>query len=517
MINKTIKSILTRIIILSLSVSVLLQSQSISVYAEEESKKHQIMVSLGDSYSSGEGIEPFYGQYDDNSKKVKNPDWLAHRSRNAWPGMLTLPRNEGTMEDNKDEYWFFEAASGAVTDKFKYAFTKGYTKGKYKGIYNLKPQLSIFDRLGDYKADYVTMTIGGNDVGFADIITSCAKGSKYLNVGGLTDKLNHTWDVFYTEGGTKDRLTDAYMNVADKAGEEAQIIVAGYPQLLNNNGSGFLISEDEAKDVNDNVRKFNNAIEEIVKAYQGSGMNISFVSVEDAFSGHEAYSDDPYINSIILFAQSEDLEDRKNPSDYSMHPNTEGAKAYAKCVQEKIDEIEEKKELAKSEEGEKDLSENPEATDDEKNAKAKHYSGMVLQPEDVVLKMFDALQDGDYELAAKCLDPATEQQINFWGGIASTLVGLFTGEDVSWGQLVLEAAGATDVDLIECYSDNLVMESNVDIFSEWLPKIPGLRNLVCTESDVYVKYRYKYSGEYYIEEETCHVRRYEWSGWRIER
>jgi lysophospholipase L1-like esterase len=516
MINKTIKNILTRVIILLLSISVLLQSQSICVYAEEI-EEHQIMVSLGDSYSSGEGIEPFYGQYNDKSEKVKNPDWLAHRSKYSWPGMLTLPRNEGTMNDNKDEYWFFEAASGAVTDNFNCAFTKTYDKGKYEGIYNLNPQLTIFDELGDRKADYVTMTIGGNDVGFTDIITSCAVGSKILNFGGLTDKLNHTWDVFYKEGETKDRLTDAYMNVADKAGENAQIIVAGYPQLLDKNGNGFLISKSEAKAVNDSVSKFNNAIEEIVKAYQNSGMNISFVSVEDAFSGHEAYSDDPYINGIIFLVQSEDLKDKAPPSAYSIHPNAEGAKAYAKCVQEKINEIEGKKELENSNDGEKNLTENPEATDDEINAKAKHYSGMVLQPEDVVLKMFDALQEGDYELAAECLDPATEQQIDFWGGIASTLVGLFTGEDISWGQLVLEAAGATDVDLIECYSGNLVMESNVDIFSEWLPKIPGLRNLVCTESDVYVKYRYKYSDEYYIEEETCHVRRYEWSGWRIER
>lgn len=515
MINKTIKRISTRIIILLVSISVLLQSQSINVYAKEESEQHQIMVSLGDSYSSGEGIEPFYGQYDNNSKKVKNPDWLAHRSKNAWPGLLTLPGNEGTMMDNKDEYWFFKAASGAVTDNYIYTFTKEYDKGEYEGKYNLKPQLSIFDELGDRKADYVTMTIGGNDVGFEKIITSSVLGGKYLNKGALSDRLEHTWKVFYTEGGTKDRLIDAYTNVADKAGEQAQIIVAGYPQLLDKNGSKFFISEEEAKDINDSVSKFNNAIEELVKVCQGSGMNISFVSVEDAFSGHEAYSDDPYINRIILFAKSEDLKD-KVPSAYSIHPNAEGAKAYAKCIQEKIDEIEEKKELAKSEE-EKDLSENPEATDDEINAKAKHYSGIVLQPEDVVLKMFDALQDGDYELAAKCLDPATEQQINFWGGIASTLVGLFTGEYVSWGQLALKAAGATDVDLIECYSDNMVMESNNDIFSEWLPKIPGLRNMVCTESDVYVKYRYKYSGEYYIENEIYHVRRYEWSGWRIER
>ena len=102
------------------------------------------------------------------------------------------------------------------------------------------------------------------------------------------------------------------------------------------------------------------------------------------------------------------------------------------------------------------------------------------------------------------------------GGIASTVVGLFTGQYISWGQLVLEAAGATEVDVIECYSDNYIYESNVDVFSEWLPLIPGLNDLICTEADVHVKYRYKYDNEYRIEEETCHVRCYEWSGWRIE-
>lgn len=167
-------------------------------------------------------------------------------------------------------------------------------------------------------------------------------------------------------------------------------------------------------------------------------------------------------------------------------------------------------------EKEEDLIKNPKASDREKKAEEMHYSGVVFTPEDVVLKMFDALQEGDYELAAECLDPATEQQLDFWGGIASTIVGLFTGEYISWGQLLLEAAGATDVDVIECYSDNYVFENNLDIFSEWLPKVPGLNNLICTEADVYVKYRYEYNNEYYISEETCHVRRYEWSGWRIE-
>lgn len=163
-----------------------------------------------------------------------------------------------------------------------------------------------------------------------------------------------------------------------------------------------------------------------------------------------------------------------------------------------------------------ELDENPVASKEEREADAKHFSGVVLTPEDVVLKMYDALQDGDYEFATECLDPATEQQIDFLGGIASTVVGLFTGEYISWGQLLLEAAGATDVEVIECNSYNMEYESNMDIFSELLHQIPGLNNLICTEADVYVKYRYKYNDEYYIEEENYHVRRYEWSGWRIE-
>ena len=35
-----------------------------------------VVVSLGDSYSSGEGVEPFYGQ---DTHRKKNQDWLAQR------------------------------------------------------------------------------------------------------------------------------------------------------------------------------------------------------------------------------------------------------------------------------------------------------------------------------------------------------------------------------------------------------------------------------------------------------
>jgi len=76
--------------------------------AKDQSKEEDevIVVSLGDSYSAGEGIEPFYGQGLAVKEKVTNKDWLAHRSEKSWPGQLTVPGLEGTLSDHKGKNWF---------------------------------------------------------------------------------------------------------------------------------------------------------------------------------------------------------------------------------------------------------------------------------------------------------------------------------------------------------------------------------------------------------------------------
>jgi lysophospholipase L1-like esterase len=514
MMEKFIESgVMKRILSKTILWVLILTLMSISSFAETESNDSLIIVSLGDSYSSGEGIEKFYGQDDDLADKVQNPDWLAHRSTHSWPGMLTLPSVDGIMAENRNVNWFFVATSGAETTNLLNPFTKEYIKGFHWGQYDIKPQLNIFDEIGQNETDYVTLTLGGNDVGFANIITKCVLGSTHLEFSNLTDVLNEVWIDFYKDGGTKAKLRNAYNNIAARAGDQAQIIVAGYPKLLEQNGKGWTISKYEAESVNSSVCAFNDVLENLVRSCSDSGTKISFVSVEDSFNGHEAYSEEPYINGLIPLAQSEDLRFAQIPSAYSIHPNIKGAQAYAKCVQAKIDELEASK--AKAEQV-NDLSENAEATESEIDAEAIHFSNVVLNPEDVVLKMFDALQEGNYDEAAECLDPAMEQQIDFWGGIVSTVAGVFTGENTSWSQLLLEVAGATDVEVIECYSDNLEYNSNIDLFAEWIPKIPFLKNIICTDADVFVKYRYKYDDQYRIENDVYHVRRYEWSGWRIE-
>lgn len=316
-----------------------------------------IMVSMGDSYSSGEGVEPFYGQYESLEKKIFNKDWLAHRSEHSWPGKLSLPSLSGTMSDHKGENWFFVASSGATTNDLyneqKIGYHRfGFTETNEPVLFDdaflekaeMGKQLDALDALGE-SVDYVTLTLGGNDADFVGIITESFWNVGLINVNKLTDKFNKVWkEFFYGVNGNqpiRDRLYDAYGAIRTRVGEQAQILVAGYPKLIDPAG-GLFIHDNEAAMINDNVTKFNRAIHSVVNSCNGAGTNIHFISVEEAFETHGAYSEDPYINEVIIPTQAEDLDETAFPpvSAYSIHPNNKGTQAYAKCVQAKIDELE---------------------------------------------------------------------------------------------------------------------------------------------------------------------------------
>lgn len=328
------------------------------------SNDQQILVSLGDSYSSGEGIEKFYGQDKSIAEKVKDTDWLAHRSQNSWPGRLTLPSVTGTMSKNHNKTWYFVATSGAVTKNLKCPQEREYKKIAYDELFFplyddsgfIAPQLDVFNKLGENTVDYVTLTLGGNDAGFADIIIAAATSSYSVQPSKLSNLLNNAWKEFYKTGGEipndpcdpetpdnrgiREKLRTAYQDIAEAAGPQARIIVAGYPKLLAEDGNNSFFSKEEASLFNDNVTRFNKEIETIVKSLKASGMKITFVSVEEAFNGHEAYSEKPFINNVIFGKKPQDLSDFGISSSYSIHPNNLGAEAYAKCVQDKIDELE---------------------------------------------------------------------------------------------------------------------------------------------------------------------------------
>ncbi len=308
-------------------------------------KPKRIVVSLGDSYSSGEGIEKFYGQDKAISDKVKDYDWIAHRSESSWPGQLTLPELKGTLNDHKDDNWYFEAASGAMIEHLTEPYSREYYKKELgndaHGVINLPPQIDIIDKIGKDKIDYITITIGGNDLNFDGIIVTASINSQ-PDCENLKEEINTQLQKFHSPNGVKDKLKQAYTTISEKAGKNTKIIVVGYPKLISENGYAPLFSSAEAKIINDAVTEFNSGIKDAVEQCKSEGINIYFVSVEDEFEGHEAGSEksERYINGLNVLVNKEDLDDNALIGSYSFHPNEKGAAVYAKCVQKTIDLLE---------------------------------------------------------------------------------------------------------------------------------------------------------------------------------
>lgn len=298
---------------------------------------HPVVVSMGDSYSSGEGVEPFYGQESDN--KYWNEDWLAHRSQKAWSGQLVVQGT--TLSDIKDNGWYFVASSGAecrhiTSEEQNKPWSRDLlTSGEHK----LEAQSNIFLRYDlQGQVDYVTLTIGGNDLGFADIVTAAFVDFKYVRVGGLRGKLRDSLTKF--KGMLEDgSYLNVYNHVLDEAGDQAVLIVAGYPRILPERGIGRVwCSVEEAALIRAACDAFDSEICKLIEST--SNPRIVFVDVRPEFNGHEA----AYINDAHLGPLSQELNLLTVASAYSMHPNALGQEAYARAVQRTIDRLEAEKE-----------------------------------------------------------------------------------------------------------------------------------------------------------------------------
>ena len=346
------KRLLSLVIVLSLA---------LTLYGAAETGP--IIVSIGDSYASGEGIEPFFGQDLPVDAKIHDQDWLAHRSALSWPALLRFDGLDGTTGENKGKLvknesgkyelvqegnWFFVASSGAVINHLYASQHKSVNVrsgfSRLKASEDIYPQLEVFGALDAYglKADYVTVMLGGNDMGFGWVIAlglqSTVFGGGPAQQTSLEDLLNGSMAAFDSENGVKARLTQAYRDISEAAGPQATLIVVGYPTLLNEEGSA-LFGAEESRLINEATKWFNGEIENIVNGLNAEGMKICFVSVEEPFYGHEAYCQDAYINPIILGTKAEDLDTTSSVSGYSVHPNAVGAAAIAACAQQKIDGI----------------------------------------------------------------------------------------------------------------------------------------------------------------------------------
>lgn len=220
-------------------------------------------VALGDSYSAGTGTKA----------KVDN----CYRSQYGYP--VLLANQQGLDLD-------YQACSGATTSAV------------------LDGQLGS---LGT-STTHVTMTIGGNDVGFTDVLLECAQPGWMSDCNSIIDS-----GVSVLRNQLPGRYDTLFGQIKSKA-SNAQVSVGGYPHIFNGedcNAATFFSPEEESR-INGATTELDGLISTKAKAN-----GFRYVDPVSTFKGHAVCDDPEWINGL------------SDPVEESYHPNRAGNEAYA--------------------------------------------------------------------------------------------------------------------------------------------------------------------------------------------
>ncbi|PRY41565.1 SGNH/GDSL hydrolase family protein [Umezawaea tangerina] len=150
----------------------------------------------------------------------------------------------------------------------------------------------------------VTITVGGNDVGFTDSVTTCLTGSD--DACGNAAYAS-AWRAQLV---VPPKLRALYAQVKDRA-PNARVVVLGYPRLVDpGTGSCGAITPSATK-----RQWLNYAADQTSDGIRSAAgdAGVTFVDVRPAFADHQACGTAPWINGVDLSHYSE-----------IFHPNHDG-------------------------------------------------------------------------------------------------------------------------------------------------------------------------------------------------
>jgi lysophospholipase L1-like esterase len=316
-------------------------------------------VAIGDSFSSGEGNPQFIKGTDTTSHFGLGTTDQCHRSAAAYGPQIQADESIQASD------FVFKACSGAIMADFVADLPGANAQ------WNEGPQLDEIAPAGQPSdsTGLVTLSVGGNDVGFpfvmkacvdglgnsstdrscqAEIKTELGLGTKLLTQGGtiLLDTKNNSY-VFcdeacvaqYSPQSTKNKNSDLkVVTVPSLAGlyalvhqraPQAEIRVLQYPHLFPAKpatsctvaslfNQKYVVDQTEMKAINSAGDTLDGIIASAVATASSQGIDIQAVDSRSDFAGHEVCSSAPWINALELSNQV-----------YSFHPNSIGQQQFA--------------------------------------------------------------------------------------------------------------------------------------------------------------------------------------------
>ncbi|MEU4094319.1 SGNH/GDSL hydrolase family protein [Streptomyces sp. NPDC026673] len=206
-----------------------------------------VYVALGDSYSAGVGS----GSYDGSSGNC-------YRSSKAFPRLWANTHSPSGFS--------FTACSGATTTDV------------------------LNNQLGPLNASttLVSISIGGNDAGFADVMTTCVLSSDST----CLSRINQARD--FANNQLPARL-DAVYNAISSRSPSARVVVLGYPRFYKLGTGCIGLSETKRRAINDAADLL-----DTVTAKRAADHGFAFGDVRGTFTGHELCSGSAWLHSLTL-------------------------------------------------------------------------------------------------------------------------------------------------------------------------------------------------------------------------
>ncbi|WP_206342526.1 SGNH/GDSL hydrolase family protein [Streptomyces ureilyticus] len=240
-------------------------------------------VALGDSYSSGHGASSTY---------TGDVNTTCKRNDLAYPNVF-FAKYLASAQPSKSSSMFNLACTGA------------------------KIQDVIDDQLGSVtgSVEMVTITIGGNDVHFADVARTCVLNGSAV----CTQALNEASPKIST---LRQPLTDLLAEIRKRA-PVANIVISGYPKIFATGGCGALsISEDNR----DRMRGLQELMNDLIREVAGASDRVQYADPDGLFNGHRVCdTGDLWINQVGDAVAQLD-------TGAAYHPNANGHAAMADAV-----------------------------------------------------------------------------------------------------------------------------------------------------------------------------------------
>jgi lysophospholipase L1-like esterase len=229
----------------------------------------QVVVGMGDSFTSGQGAPPFFPRTDTKQN-------TCHRSIVAYPLVAGALSRKTTARN--------VACSGAVTDDLFREF---------------KTEAAQVSRLQG--ATDIALTIGGNDIDALGAVTNPPTPEEYAaKLQALAPKLVAT-----------------YKRV-QAAAPGAELHVLGYPILFAAGPQEGCFVDQARREFLITAQKALNQTIQQAAAYAG----VEYVDDSAVFAGHEVCTDRPWVNGVV----------EAHP-EYSLHPNQAGQLALGRVLE----------------------------------------------------------------------------------------------------------------------------------------------------------------------------------------